>query len=383
MNSSHQYDYIIAGAGCAGLSLAMHFIASGKFSDKKFLIVEKDSKQKNDRTWCFWEEEPSLFESIVYKQWDAAWIYNNKFSKLLNLDPYQYKLIRGIDFYNYCLSNISKQSNFEIKFGDVNELKSEGNKAFIKIGDQNFSADYLFNSIAFAAPVLQTKEHYLLQHFKGWVIETEKPAFNSSEATLMDFRVSQEHGTAFVYVMPFFENKALVEYTLFTEKLLQPAQYEEGLKNYIQTIIKSNSYKVTEEEFGIIPMTNHKFDAADGHIINIGTIGGQTKASSGYTFRFIQKHSARIVKNLIKRKNPFIALPVGPRRFRFYDSVLLQILKENKLPGNKIFTQLFKKNKPRQVLRFLDNESSIADELKIISTLPAIPFLKAAIKQRR
>ena len=376
-----EYDYIIAGAGCAGLSLAIHFINSGKFKDKKFLIVDKDSKQKNDRTWCFWEEEPGLFESIVYKEWLSAWIYNTSFSKLLDLNPFAYKLIKGIDFYNYCFRIIREQSNFEIKFGEVSELKSEKNKAVITIGEERFSAGYIFNSITFSAPVLKPKEHYLLQHFKGWIIETEKPAFKPLQATLMDFRTNQEHGTAFVYVMPFSETTALVEYTLFSEKLLQPLQYDQGLKNYIETIIKTDAYQITEEEFGIIPMTNHKFDAADGHIIHIGTIGGQTKASSGYTFRFIQKHSARIVKNLIKRKNPFIALPCGPKRFKFYDSVLLQILKENKLPGNKIFTQLFKKNKPRQVLRFLDNESSLAEELKIMSTLPALPFIKAARKQ--
>ncbi len=63
------YDYIIAGAGCAGLSLAMHMIHSGKFRDKKILIVDQSTKTLNDRTWCFWQKEPGLFESIVYKEW--------------------------------------------------------------------------------------------------------------------------------------------------------------------------------------------------------------------------------------------------------------------------------------------------------------------------
>ncbi|MEP6700743.1 MAG: lycopene cyclase family protein, partial [Bacteroidota bacterium] len=158
-------------------------------------------------------------------------------------------------------------------------------------------------------------------------------------------------------------------------------QYKEGLKKYIEEFIKPGSYKIIEEEFGSIPMTNHKFPAVDGHIINIGTAGGQTKASSGYTFRFIQKHSARITESLIKKGNPFIVLPGGAKRFRFYDSILLHILKHKKLSGDQIFTRLFKKNKPQQVLRFLDNESSFSDELKIISSLPAMPFLKAALKQ--
>ena len=95
------YDYIIAGAGCAGLSLAVHMIQSGHFNNRKILIIDKEDKQKNDRTWCFWETEPGLFEAIVHRQWKSAWFYGEGFSQLMELSPYQYKLIRGIDFYNY------------------------------------------------------------------------------------------------------------------------------------------------------------------------------------------------------------------------------------------------------------------------------------------
>ena len=376
-----EYDYIIAGTGCAGLSLAVHMIHSGQFSDKKILLVDKEEKQKNDRTWCFWETEPGLFDSIVYKKWESAWFYGQDLSRKLELAPYEYKLIRGIDFYTYSFNLLRQQSNFEIRTGDIQAIKSEAGQSWIQLGEEKIFANYIFNSILFEKPVLKKKEHLLLQHFKGWIIETAKPAFNPSEATLMDFRVSQRHKTTFVYVMPFSETSALVEYTLFTEKLLEPLQYEEELKIYIERFLKIDSYKVTEEEFGIIPMTNHQFPLTDGNIINIGTAGGQTKASSGYTFRFIQKHAASLVECLVKTGNPFIKLPSGTKRFKFYDSTLLHILRYNKLPGDKIFTQLFKKNKPQQVLRFLDNESSLTDELKIISTLPTLPFLKAALKQ--
>ena len=179
--------------------------------------------------------------------------------------------------------------------------------------------------------------------------------------------------------MPFSETKALVEYTLFSEKLLDAVQYEEGLKEYILKTLRIDSYKITETEFGIIPMTNHRFPANGGNIINIGSAGGQTKPSSGYTFRFIQKHSAAIVEQLSQDKHP--AGKPMKRKYHFYDSVLLNILHNKTLPGKAIFTSLFKKNKPQQVLRFLDNESSLSDELKIISSLPTWPFLKAALKQ--
>lgn len=355
-------------------------IKSGKFTDKKILLIDKDGKQQNDRTWSFWETSPGLFEEIVHRRWKKTWFHSKDFSRLLDLSPYEYKMIRGIDFYRHCLNIIWQQKNIEIIQTAVNGLSSEGAEAVVNTDRGEYRADYIFNSILFSKPVLSKKEYYLLQHFKGWIIETPGPVFNPAEATLMDFRVDQQHGTTFVYVKPFSETKALVEYTLFTEQLLDDAAYDAGLKQYISDFLNIQSYAIAETETGIIPMTNHRFPVSDGRIINIGTAGGQTRASSGYTFRFIQKHSAKIVEELIYSGKPFTGA-TGNRKARFYDSVLLYILKNNKVPGERVFSLLFKKNKPQHVLRFLDSESSLGEELKIISSLPTWPFLKAAMKQ--
>ncbi|MBL7739708.1 MAG: hypothetical protein JNK14_10845 [Chitinophagaceae bacterium] len=379
MTTPHQYDYIITGAGCAGLSLAVHMIRSGRFGDKSILLVDKEQKNRNDRTWCFWETKPGLFEDIVYKKWDIAWFHGEEYSKQMDIRPYQYKLIRGIDFYNYATGLIREQKNFTMLTGQVENMASTASETSITVDGQKFFAQYIFNSILFQKPALKRNEYWLLQHFKGWIIETDKPSFNSSEATLMDFRTSQQYGTAFVYCMPFSANRTLVEYTLFTHELLKEEQYEEQLKDYVERWLGIQAYRVAEEEFGAIPMTTHRFPSRRNNIIYIGTAGGQTKASSGYTFSFIQKHSAAIVDRLVNEKSPVVAM--SKSRFRFYDNTLLHILHHNTLPGRRIFTDLFKKNKPQQVLRFLDNESSILNELKIISSLPTWPFLRAALRQ--
>lgn len=375
------YDFIIAGAGCAGLSLALHFVHSGKFNDKKILIVDKEEKNKNDRTWCFWEKENSIFEPIVFKSWEKLWFYSDKRSRLLHIDPYRYKMIRGVDFYDYCLSAIRQQKNFTLINGQINKMSSSDSGTYLFVNDQQFSAQYIFNSILFEKPELKNGEYYLKQHFNGWVIETEEKFFNPDEPTLMDFRVRQNGNVTFVYMMPFSETKALVEYTLFSDELLEPHQYVDELKDYISKFLKTDSYKIVEEEFGIIPMTNHQFLVSSGNIINIGSAGGQTKPSSGYTFQFIQKHSAALTAQLVRSGTPFLPKEKNKKKFHFYDSTLLHILHHKKLSGKKIFTDLFTKNKPQQVLRFMDNESSLTDELKIISSLPVFPFLKAALQQ--
>ena len=127
-------------------------------------------------------------------------------------------------------------------------------------------------------------------------------------------------------------------------------------------------------------MTTRKFDFRYGDAFNIGVAGGQTKASSGYTFQFIQKQAEAIIKCLVQKQDLYGAV-TSSSRFRFYDRVLLAVLDKNRVSGKEVFSTLFKKNSAQQVLKFLDNESTLTEELKIISTLPTFPFLKAAIDQ--
>jgi len=358
----------------------MRMIRSGKFNDKKFLLIDKESKTKNDRTWCFWEKENGFFEEIVYKKWDKLSFLSDEFSNTMDISPYQYKMIRGIDFYNYCFGEINKQSNIQVFYGEAKVEHGE-NDSSVYINDQQLSiADAIvFNSFA-DSTFKNDKEISLLQHFKGWMIETASNAFDPNKATFMDFRVDQSKGTTFAYVLPFSENRALVEYTLFTENILEDEEYEKELKNYIDVFLNIKEYNITDKEFGIIPMTTRSFDFFKNSIYNIGTVGGQTKGSSGYTFQFIQKQSDLMLRSLIDNKS-LRDINSASKRFHFYDKVLLNVLQNKKITGKEIFTTMFKKNKPQQVLKFLDNESTVSEELKIISTLPTLPFLKAALNQ--
>ena len=374
------YDFIFLGAGCASLSIVMRMINSGKFADKKILLIDKEPKTKNDRTWCFWENQAGFFEEIVYKRWNRLSFFSDDYSDAMDISPYQYKMIRGIDFYNYCFEEISRHSNIQIRYGEAAIINEPGPAICLDGEEIPVSNGVVFNSFYKETTGTNNKEIHLLQHFKGWIIETQLPVFDPSTATFMDFRVEQKRGTTFAYVLPFTANNALVEYTLFTEKLLTDEEYEKELRSYIAQFLNLQDYKVVETESGIIPMTTKRFQFNKNFIYNIGTAGGQTKASSGYTFQFIQKQSGLLVECLVNNR-PLSEASSTPNRFLFYDKVLLDVLHNKRVSGKEIFTTLFKKNEPLQVLRFLDNESSIGEELKIISTLPTIPFIKAAINQ--
>lgn len=372
-----RYDYIIAGAGCAGLSFLTRLLQTGRFNQKKILLIDKGPKTTNDRTWCFWEKEPGFFEPIVYKSWDQLWFHANNHSALHNIHPYRYKMIRGEDFYKHCFSIISQYPHVEIVYDTIHEIIGTQ----LKAGNELYEAEYIFSSIVFEKPSLKKNQFYLLQHFKGWVIETAEPAFDPDQATLMDFRVSQQHGTTFIYVMPFSRTKALVEYTLVSEKLLQQQDYDNGLKDYLHRFLNIKEHRVLHEEFGSIPMTNYRFPRTDGRIIHLGTAGGQTRPSSGYTFQFIQKQSSSLVKSLVDKGIPLTLIDFSQKRAHWYDGILLRILSQGSLAGDAIFSTLFQKNKATDILQFLDNETGFLKEMKIISVLPKRVFVKAAVQQ--
>lgn len=375
--TQQQYDIIVLGAGCSGLSLVVRLLNNPATRHKRILLIDKEPKQQNDRTWCFWEKEEGFFESITTQQWQQLNFYSNTFTTTLNITPYRYKMIRGIDFYKHCFGIITQCANVTLLYDEV--LQYNSTTIQLKQTTIHCNGALIFSSLYQPQPH-QPGYHYLLQHFKGWMIQTEQPSFNTKQASLMDFRIDQAAGTSFVYVMPLTANQALVEYTLFTENLLPQEQYDVALKDYINNYLQLPAYTIIETEFGVIPMTSAPMPMMANGVYHIGTLGGQTKASTGYTFQFIQKQSAAIVANIAAGKPAFTNTQPS-RRFRWYDNTLLHILAHHKMPGDAIFTRLFQKNTASAIFKFLDNETSLLEELKIMSTVPQGLFIKAAIAE--
>lgn len=376
-----KYDFIIAGAGCAGLSLLYSLLQEPTLQKKSILVIDKDNKKKNDRTWCFWEKKPGLFESIVHAKWNTLEFLSSDFEEKLDLGTYTYKMIQGIDFYNFVIDFAKKFSNVTFLQESIISINSNETSATVKTIDNSYSSNLVFNSTAIFNPEI-TEENSLLQHFKGWVIKTEEPIFNPEVGRLMDFRIAQEHGATFMYVLPTSTTEALVEFTLFTPSLLEKESYNSALKKYIKEELNIDNYTITHEEFGVIPMSLAKFKKnPKKNIINIGTSGGYTKASSGYTFQFIQKDVAQIIENLKLDNNLNANLSFKDKLYNWYDRTLIDVLLSKKLTGKDVFTKIFKKNSPEKIFAFLGNESSLLEDIAIMKSLPLKPFLVSGIKQ--
>jgi lycopene beta-cyclase len=376
-----KYDYIIAGSGCSGLSLLYKIYQTTELQDKSILVIDKDQKNKNDRTWCYWEQKLGPFESIVHSKWNKLEFITDSFQKKQALESYTYKMIRGIDFYNFVLSYIKKFKKVNFIFEEIIEINSYKDCCFIKTNKNTYEGKYVFNSTPIFNPKIN-KQNSLLQHFNGWVIETKKKSFDSKIGRLMDFNITQEDGATFMYVLPISDKEALVEYTLFSPDVLKKEKYTIALTRYIKEVLEIDDYTIKHKESGIIPMSLAKFKGnPKKNIFNIGTAGGYTKASTGYTFQFIQKNISKIVDKLKVDKYPKIPITFGEKVNQWFDKTLLDVLINRKMSGKDVFSKLFKNNKLETILAFLSNESNFSMKLSIMKSLPIIPFFISGIKQ--
>jgi len=373
------YDYIIAGGGASGLSLAYH-LNQGGLIDKRILLIERAPKTQNDRTWCFWEAGDNPFESVIYRHWDKLAFHGDGFDRVFEIAPYRYKLLRGIDFYRYMDAWLVQQPNIERVHEDVIETHTEGDCAIVTTNANTYCGQWAFSSLP--RPT-QPAHHALLQHFKGWVIETENDAFDPAIATLMDFRVPQPlpSDMRFVYVMPFSPRKALVEYTVFSPALLSDDEYKAGLRDYLREVLRLDKYAIHEEENGVIPMTDAPVEAfSSPRVMHLGTAGGITKPSTGYTFLRIQTHSKQIAQALRETGKPHLSKPIAQQRFRLYDSVLLDVLQQNRRAGKAVFTELYQRNPIQRLFRFLDEQSTVPEEIALMLSTHLPAFTAAAAR---
>ncbi len=373
------YHYIFTGTGLAAMMTVYEMIRSGKFEDKNILLLDENPKQTNDRTWCFWDENKA-FDTIVSKTWDTAYFKNEDFERRLILKPYQYKMVKGLDFYRLIFDLIAKQKNIRFIQQKVIDFQELGDHSVVKTETESYSCNQIFNSVFNPQKVNnQSKYPLLQQHFVGWFIKSKEAVFNSECATFMDFSVAQKGNTRFMYVLPTSATEALLEYTLFSKELLPKEEYETEIKNYLQKLGATN-YELLEKEQGSIPMSCYPFwNKNTKNILNIGSAGGWTKASTGYTFANTVKKSKALVQ--------FLTTETDFRKFHkttkfwFYDLLLLDILDKKNALGSRIFSAMFQKGNPTVIFKFLDEETSFWEDLYVIWKCPKGLFIKAFLQR--
>ncbi len=375
-----KYDYIITGMGASGLMLAYHLVSDSFFDQKKILLIDKELKNQNDRTWSFWEIGDSIWDKVVSKKWSSIYFGSKDFSQTVSIEPYQYKTIRSKDFYDFVLLAVKNKPNVTIVQDDILAIKDEVRSVMVQTELQTYVGLKVFNSVLLSEIYKEQKHYPLLnQHFVGWFVKTTTASFDAKTATFMDFEVSQKGNTRFMYVLPTSQTEALFEYTLFSEELLAHQEYEDEIESYLKQK-GITEYQILEKEKGCIPMTSYEFkNESSSNILHMGTAGGWTKASTGFTFNMSFKKVKKLV-GFLKTQDDLSKF--GKRtRFWYYDLLFLDVLHTKNEMGSVLFSKLFRKNKSQKILKFLDEETTFLEELKITTSLPWSLFLKAIWKR--
>lgn len=375
--SISKIDIGIVGGGASGLHLALALIKDDFFDQYKITLFEKSEKKQNDKTWSFWETNTGNWDDIISKKWQKGKIFAMNKEVDLQLAPFYYKTLKSIDFYKLAYQKINEAKNISVVFEEVKDLHENDNHVRIETTSTSYQADLVFNSRIPDINIIKKEAQFtLLQHFKGWFIESKTASFNPEEFVMMDYRHKDGNLTSFMYILPFSKNKALVEYTYFTPELVEKNKYDQFLKHYIKDNLNIEDFEITEEEYGIIPMTNYDFSKKQTtKIIQIGTAGGWVKASSGYSFKNAEKKAAQIVENL-KQGIPANQGLFHPK-YKHYDSIFLDVLYKDNQLGEEVFYKLYAKNKIQTLLLFLDEETNYLQDLSIIKSLSSWRFIKA------
>ena len=369
-----KFDYIIVGAGCSGLSLAYEMNVKNLFNDKTCAIIDKRKEFNRDKIWSYWNIYEHSFYDCLINKWDKFCVKKNQNEIILDCENFQYQSIDSQKFYKKILDNLNSNKNIKLILNkSVDKIYENKDEAIVQCSDEIFRTDIIFNS---SLDNKTTKESELFQHFYGCEVVFDENVNLPEYPIIMDFNCNQDSWVHFFYTLPMGKNKIFIENTwISNEKSFAFERYIAEINYYIQNNLNyKKKYKTNYSEIGSIPMFHFKNNVKYKKIINIGTAGNLTRKSTGYTFLNIQKSVKQIVINISKKQN--IKESSVSLKYNYLDNIFIKVLLEKKGSMYEVFFDLFKKNKTKDIVKFLSNTSNWFEDLRIILSMPKLIFIK-------
>ena len=369
-----KFDYIIVGAGCSGLSLAYEMNVKNLFNDKTCAIIDKRKEFNRDKIWSYWNIYEHSFYDCLINKWDKFCVKKNQNEIILDCENFQYQSIDSQKFYKKILDNLNSNKNIKLILNkSVDKIYENKDEAIVQCSDEIFRTDIIFNS---SLDNKTTKESELFQHFYGCEVVFDENVNLPEYPIIMDFNCNQDSWVHFFYTLPMGKNKIFIENTwISNEKSFAFERYIAEINYYIQNNLNyKKKYKTNYSEIGSIPMFHFKNNVKYKKLINIGTAGNLTRKSTGYTFLNIQKSVKQIVINISKKQN--IKESSVSLKYNYLDNIFIKVLLEKKGSMYEVFFDLFKKNKTKDIVKFLSNTSNWFEDLRVILSMPKLIFIK-------
>ena len=367
-----EFDYIILGGGLSGLTLAYELNKQGCLENKTLCILEKRKEYSRDKSWSYWDFENNKFPSCVIGSWDSFSITLNQKTINITCPQSPYRTIDSKKFYDFVTEQLRNNNNITtIMNCDIQTIESH----VIHTNKGGYIGKVIYDSLIDLS--YQTPTMY--QHFLGCEVETDSDYFNENIVDLMNFDCPQDGGLHFFYTLPFSKNKALIETTWYSKTIKKQSEYQNEIDHYLrEKNIKGN---ITYSEYGAIPLNltkNNKESSSSKDYIKIGSAGGLTRASTGYTFQAIQSFSEQLASNLkLDRK---LTVPnIRHKKYDFLDEIFLSVMEYEHKSMPIIFFNLFKNSDSITTISFLSDRSNWIQDLKVIVSMPKLIFIKTLI----
>lgn len=383
------FDFAIVGAGVSGLCLGwMLSDPASPLRDRSILLIDGAEDEDELRALSFWSAGAIALEPLVRHTFRMLKVFDGENGHLLPLREHTYRTLFFADLQRETKARLARHPQHRIVSGRLQSLvqAQDGGSVSLLLDGTSYEARWVFDS-RFRRSALRVdtrRWHALQQHFQGWIVRTEHDAFEPDVATILDFRAfdpasahhpAPAHGTRFVYVLPFSRREALVEIVS-----LSAIDAAAQLRAYLLHACGIERFSIVAHEGGTSPLTEMPFDPREGaRVRRIGIASGCLKPSTGYALTRILDEATAILRSLERHGDPFHT----PRRslvYRLLDGVLLDLWEHEPGLMPAIFTTLFTRNPPDRVLRFLDERAGAGEVIRLIASLPTLPFVRAAVR---
>ena len=358
------YDVAFVGLGASALSTIKLLFEN---TDYQLIGIDKNFNNNRNNFFGFWLTDwMSRYEDLIEERW-VKWNFN-----LQEIEVAQesiatpYCVIRYQKWKEYCLKNLN---NLEIKELNVTSILKNENYFEITLDNK----EVIFAKKIYDSRVPDLKKDKLKQHFIGHIIQPAESGL-SVPMRLMDFRVNQDQGLHFMYVLPLQNNRILVESTVFSKSALQDHWYEKQIETYVKKILNIHDFKILEKEKGILPMHEIQTKKNTSDYINIGTRGGASKTSSGYAFSFYLKQLTKCLNEQTASFNGYHSLVS-----RWMDNIFVDFIEHSK-NSELVFINLAKNLTGLEFSSFMMGVANFKTKIKIILAMPKIPFIKSMFR---
>ncbi|MGK5740473.1 lycopene cyclase family protein [Micromonospora sp. URMC 103] len=367
---------LVGGGGAATLVLTA--LDRHGIRGLRVAVVDPVRRRGQDRTWAFWDQPGGDLDPLLSASWRQAEVVTPAARRVLDLAPLRYAMLRSGPLYERA-AEAERRLGVTRVLAPVDRVDDDGERVLVRTagGGPTVRAGWVLDSRP-RPPARPGRTHWL-QHFRGWWLAAETPVFDPGRAVLMDFRTPQPaRGVSFGYLLPVSDRYALVEYTEFSPTLLTGAGYDAALSAYRDLLgLDCARLTVREVENGVIPMTDGPFVTRPSpRVVRLGTAGGATRPSTGFTFSAMRRQAEQIASALAAGRPP-VPAPAYPRRHRWMDAVALRALDRGRVGGPEFFDRLFDRNPAERVLRFLDGTTTAAEDLAVMRSTRPLPMVAA------